>query len=101
MGYTVWYEGLSETPITPEQLAIARQNAAKWTTKLSDTAESYAWDIDDDDDCKLSGSTKPSLDMDELDDDVDTIVAAVAELDQALDGVELTVTDDHETDLYP
>jgi len=101
VGYTIWYEGTSETPITPEQLAQAQEHAARWTTKLSESAEDYRWDIDDEDDCKISGWTKPGLDELEMEEDVDTLIDAVRTLDGEMDGLEFTVTDDYETEHYP
>lgn len=101
MGYTIWYEGTSETPITPEQLAQANAHAAEWTTKLSKTAERYAWEIDGEDDCKISGWTKPGLDEDDMEEDVETLIAAVRTLDSEMEGVTFTVTDDYETEHYP
>lgn len=101
MGYTIWYEGRSEAPITEAQLAQANASAAAWTKKLSDSAEDYAWEIDGDDECVMSGWTKPSMDDDEMEDDVDTLIEAVRALDEQMEGIAFTVTDDYDTEHYP
>ena len=100
MGYTVWYKGVSEHPITGAQLDAARANAAEWTDRLSDTAEGYEWSIDDDDDCAISGYTKPGLD-DDMDEDVELLVQAVSALAAKLPALSFTVSDDYDSELYP
>ena len=100
MGYTVYYQGCSDTPLTPEQRKIVTANVAKWSVRLSESAEDYSWEYEDDG-CQLSGFTKPGMDADDMDADINVLIAAVRELQAALQNVKFTVSDDYDLELFP
>ncbi len=100
MGYTICYEGASETPLTAAQRAIVQANVEEWQPKLSDDAEGYAWSFSEDG-CMLSGLTKPGMDEDDMDQDIEVLVSAVRALQAALPSVQFTVSDDFDMPLFP
>ena len=100
MGYTLYYNGSSETPLSDAQRAMVAANVEKWNVKLSDNAEGYVWEYSEDG-LELSGWSKPSFDDDEMDSDMNVIVSAVRALQKALPGVRFTVTDDFDMEHFP
>ncbi|MEC7987048.1 MAG: hypothetical protein VX278_17900 [Myxococcota bacterium] len=100
MGYTLYYNGSSETPITDAQRAVIAANVETWSAKLSEESEAYMWEVSEDG-LELSGWTKPSSDDDEMEEDMEVIVSAVRDLQKALPDVRFTVTDDFEMEHFP
>jgi len=98
MGYTLYYEGTSEIPLTPEEREALKEHEARWNRRLSSTSEDYSYSVTDRG-RDLRGCTKPGRD-DAMDEDVETITDAVEELDRRLPNFQFTVTDDYETVHY-
>jgi len=100
MGYTLAYNGSSDTPLTQEQRAIVAANVEEWSVQLSENCEAYEWEYAEEG-CELSGLTKPSYDDDEMDSDMDVILSAVRALQKSLPNIRFTVTDDFDMELFP
>lgn len=93
MGWTVYYQGSSETPITDEERNILEGHVGVWTKKLEKGSEPYAWKIGDDGKA-LSGSTKIHFSEDDRGDFV-TVIRATQELERLLPRFRFLVSDDY------
>lgn len=100
MGYSIYYQGTSQKSITAEERSIISKNVAKWNDKLSESSEDYAWTYSDDG-CQITGFTKPGMDDEDMDEDLEVLVSAVRELQQSLPSIEFTVTDDFDFEHFP
>ncbi|MFO0548407.1 MAG: hypothetical protein U0271_08480 [Polyangiaceae bacterium] len=99
MGYTVYYEGRSKSPLTQADQALITRNTEQFAANMSDESEGYGWDIGKDG-LSMSGATKPALDDPEMETDIQVLVDAVTALSRALPHVTFRVTDDFESVLF-
>ena len=100
MGYSIYYQGTSPQKITDEERSIISKNVLKWNEKLSESSEAYAW-VFSDDGCQMTGFTKPGLNDDDMDEDLEVLVSAVGALQKALPSIRFTVTDDFDFEHFP
>ncbi len=99
MGYTIFYEGRSEYPLTDDEHAKLHENVLVWDTRLSEVSEDYGFTYSDGT-RRLSGSTKIGYSETEESHDLDMLLYAIEELDQILPGYHFTVHDDSDALLF-
>lgn len=93
MGWTVYYRGQADSPITDAERALLDRHVAAWSPKLHDGSEDYAWEVRDDG-ATLSGFTKIQSSDDDQADFV-TLIRAAQELETLLPRFRFLVSDDY------
>lgn len=93
MGWTVYYEGHTDDPISDGERATLAAHTAEWTARLHDGCESYAW-REEQSGRVIRGMTKVQGSSDDQA-DFATIVRATQELETLLDRFEFTISDDY------
>jgi hypothetical protein len=93
MGWTVYYEGKADGPITDEERTILDQHVATWSPQLNEGSEAYDWKLEDEGRA-LSGFTKIHYSSDDQADFV-TLIRAAQELEGLLPRFRFLVSDDY------
>ncbi len=92
MGWTVYYRGQADSPITDAEKQILAGHVAEWTAKLHEGSEGYGW-REEDDGKLLTGFTKVQSSEDDQADYV-TVVRATQEIEELLPRFAFLVSDD-------
>jgi hypothetical protein len=93
MGWTVYYSGEAESPLTDEERSMLAAHVATWTTKLHDRCEPYAWS-EEAKGLVIRGMTKVAASTDDQGDFV-AVVRATQELETLLPRFESVISDDY------
>jgi hypothetical protein len=93
MGWTVYYRGEADAPITDNERQVLARHVETWTAKLHEGSEAYGWKVEDGG-TKLSGYTKIQYSEDDQGDYV-TLIRAAQELEGLLPRFRFLVSDDY------
>ena len=93
MGWTVYYQGEADSPITDDERELLAGHVAEWSPQLDEGSEPYAW-REEADGRRLVGFTKIQSSADDQGDFV-TLIRATQDLEQRLPRFKFLVSDDY------